>query len=654
MTDIPTTDAAQTFVVGTAGHVDHGKSTLVKALTGIDPDRLAEEKARAMTIDLGFAWLTTPAGRQVSVVDVPGHERFIKNMLAGVGGIDAALLIVAADEGPMPQTIEHLAILDLLGIEHGIVVLTKRDAVDAEWLDLVTEETRDKLDGTTLATAPVIPVSALRGDGLEELRSALDDLLGQVATRPSGVRPRLPVDRVFSVAGFGTVVTGTLVGGDLRIGQVLHLYPEGRPTRIRGLQTHQQKVERAGPGSRVAVNLTGIDHDDVRRGDVLASPKLLRASQRLDVRLRLLPDAPIALEQNDEIDFFSGAAELPARMTLLDVERLRPGEEGWVQLRFHAPVAVLKGDRFIIRRPSPSQTIGGGDIVDADPPRHRRFRTDVVVALETQAAGTPEELVLQAVAEAPLDRRSLGRELNDLSGDQIDAALRALVDGGQVCSLGGKSDSDMSSPTTYFVAAETWSRLLQTIINYIESFHASRPLRLGMPKEELRGRLRLGPGRLFDEVIATAAVENSLVDRGHIVSVPDFRIELDPKRQAIADRFTAALEQAPHAPPSPAECGVDADTLGALVDLGQVVRVADGVVYARGAYVTIERLVGEMMADNGQITLAEYRDHFQTSRKYAQATLEYMDQRRVTRRVGDARVRYAGADATEPGSGFGS
>lgn len=643
---------AQTFVIGTAGHVDHGKSTLVKALTGIDPDRLAEEKARAMTIDLGFAWLTTPAGRQVSIVDVPGHERFIKNMLAGVGGIDAALLIVAADEGPMPQTTEHLAILDLLGVAHGAVVLTKRDAVDADWLDLVIVETREALAGTTFAAAPIVPVSSLQGDGLPALRATLDDLLGQVAARSAGGRPRLPIDRVFTVAGFGTVVTGTLTGGDLQVGQELHLAPDGRPTRVRGLQTHQQKVDRAGAGTRVAVNLTGLDHQEVRRGDVLATPKLLRPSQRLDVRLRLLASALVALEQNDEVDFFSGAAELPARVTLLDTETLRPGDEGWVQIRFHHPVAVLKGDRFIVRRPSPSQTIGGGEIIDPDPPRHRRFRPEVLSALETQAAGTPEELVLQALLESPLDRRSLGRELNDLSGESVDAALATLIASEQVRALGSLGQAPSLSPATYLIATSTWSSLVATIADHVAGFHRARPLRRGMPKEELRGRLRLGPGRIFDDVIAAAASDGALVDHGHVVSLPEFRVELNPKQQAAANQFTAALQKTPNAPPSPAESGVDADTLGALVDLGRVVRVADGVVYARDTYVEIERQVVIMMAEQGKITLAEYRDHFQTSRKYAQPTLEYMDQRRITRRVGDARVRYAGADAAEPGAGL--
>ncbi|HET9015491.1 MAG TPA: selenocysteine-specific translation elongation factor, partial [Thermomicrobiaceae bacterium] len=308
----------QTYVIGTAGHVDHGKSTLVRALTGIDPDRLREEKERSMTIDLGFAWLTLPSGREVSIVDVPGHERFIKNMLAGVGGIDAALLVVAADEGPMPQTDEHLAILDLLGVSRGLVVLTKVDAVDADWRDLVVEETREKLVGTTLEDAPIVPVSSLTGEGLDDLRAAIDAMLDRVPPHREAGRPRLPIDRVFSVAGFGTVVTGTLLDGPLQLGQEVEVLPAGRRGRVRGLQSHRTREERANPGSRTAVNLSGIAVEELRRGDVLTTPGWLTPTRLLDARVRLVPDSPVPLEQNDEVDLFIGSAETTARVTLLD------------------------------------------------------------------------------------------------------------------------------------------------------------------------------------------------------------------------------------------------------------------------------------------------------------------------------------------------
>ena len=625
-------------VVGTAGHVDHGKSTLVKALTGIDPDRLAEEKARAMTIDLGFAWLELPSGRQVSIVDVPGHERFIKNMLAGVGGIDAALLVVAADEGPMPQTAEHLAILDLLGVELGVVALTKADTVDREWLDLVTEEVRDRLAPTSLAGAPMVAVSALTGRGLDELRSTLDAVLDGAPPRPSGSRPRLAVDRVFTVSGFGTVVTGTLVGGELVVGQELRVAPHGRPTRVRGLQTHQRKADRALPGSRVAVNLTGVAVEDLRRGDVLAPAGLLTPTQRLDARLRLLPASPVRVEQNDEVDLFTGAAEVPARVTLLDRETIEPGDTGWVQFRFRTPLAVLKGDRFIVRRPSPSETIGGGEIVDPLPARHKRFRPEVVGALETLALGSPDELVLQALESGPRELRELRAGVAGLAPEEVDAVLAELAAEGDAIWLGGEP-GDGPKPGRWLVAATVWEGVSARLEETLAGFHAAQPLRKGMPREEVKSRLRLSPTRLFDDLVATAAARGVLVDDGATLRLPAFAISLDPSRRAQADRWLGALGASPYAPPAPADFGLDPSTTGALRDLGEVVEVGDGLFYGPEAY---RRIIAETVAlidRDGRLTLAGFRDHFGTSRKYAQATLEHLDQRKITRRVGDERVR---------------
>jgi len=653
VTSLPTREPPRPpAVVGTAGHVDHGKSTLVKALTGIDPDRLAEEKARAMTIDLGFAWLELPSGRQVSVVDVPGHERFIKNMLAGVGGIDAALLIVAADEGPMPQTAEHLAILDLLGVELGVVALTKADTVDDDWLDLVTEEVRDRLAPTSLAAAPLVPVSALTGRGLDELRATLDRVLDAAPGRPAGSRPRLPVDRVFTVSGFGTVATGTLIGGEFAVGQELRVTPRGMATRIRGLQTHQRKTDRALPGSRVAVNLTGLAVEDLRRGDVLAPPGLLSPTQRLDARLRLVPESPVRLEQNDEVDLFVGSAEVPARVTLLDREVLEPGEQGWVQFRFRSPVAVLKGDRFIIRRPSPSETIGGGEIVDPLPPRHKRFRPEVLGALETLAQGSPDELVLQALEAGPRELRELRTGVAGLAPEQVDAALGQLVAEGDALWLGGEA-AEGPKPGTWVVATSAWDEISGKLRETLSGFHATQPLRKGMPREEVKSRLRLANARLFDDVVATATARGVLVDEGATLRLPEFALMLDPGSRTQANRWLAALRAAPFSPPGPGDFGLDPSITGALKDLGEVVEVGDGLFYAPEAY---RRIVDETVAlidRHGTLTLAGFRDHFGTSRKYAQATLEHLDQRKITRRVGDERVRGVAAPRTAVGAATG-
>jgi selenocysteine-specific elongation factor len=625
------------FVIGTAGHVDHGKSTLVKALTGIDPDRLAEEKARAMTIDLGFAWLTLPGGQSVSIVDVPGHERFIKNMLAGVGGIDAALLVIAADEGPMPQTVEHLAILDLLGVDRGVIVLTKADAAEADWLDLVHEEVRELVSTTTLADAPIIAVSALTGAGLPTLLETLEAVLAEASGTVSDAIPRLPVDRVFSVSGFGTVVTGTLSGGEIAVGDELRLYPGDRRARVRGLQSHQEKVSRALPGRRTAVNLSGITTEEVQRGDVLAPPGVMAPSQRLDVRLRLLPDAPIALKQNDEVDFFAGTAELPARITLLDRERLDPGESAWVQLRFRAPLAVLRNDRFIVRRPSPSETLGGGEIVDPNPPRHRRFRPETIAALETLAAGAPDEILLQAIEQRPIEIKELRAGATGLSAAQVDAALAELIADGDAAVLGGPGRPP--GATDFAIATSLLESLTRQMSDVLHSHHASQPLRPGLAREEARRRLGIGQPRLFDDLIATLAGSGALIDDGATLRLPEFRVTLDPARRAAADRYLAAIRAQPYTPPGPHEHGLDLETLAVLEHLGEVAKIAEGVYFAPEAWDALVQGTLAYIDSNGAMTLSQFRDHFGTSRKYAQAALEFLDQLKYTRRVGDDRVR---------------
>lgn len=628
----------QTFVIGTAGHVDHGKSTLVKALTGIDPDRLREEKEREMTIDLGFAWMTLPSGRRLSIVDVPGHERFIKNMLAGVGGFDAALLVVAADEGPMPQTREHLAIIDLLEIRHGVVALTKRDLVDEDWLELVQAEVEELLRGTTLEGARIIPVAATSGQGLTELIDAIDRVLDHVPPHPGRGRPRLAIDRVFTMSGFGTVVTGTLRDGELEVGQEVEILPRGLRARVRGLQSHRTRVERALPGSRTAVNLSGVEVDEIERGDVLTVPGWLKPTTLLDARLRMVPDAPAPLEQNDEVDFFVGTSETLARVTLLDAERLEPGQSGWVQLRLQEPIVAARGDRFIIRRPSPGSTLGGGIIVDTAPRRHRRFRPEVIRALEALASGDPETILLQVLAgDQVLEWREL---LQRASLDESTAAeaIQRVIAAGHVLVLDG-GDGPLS-PTTPLVRREAAERLCARLLELVQDYHSRFPLRRGLPREMARSRLGLTQ-RAFDYVVLRLANAGQLVEEDEILRLPEHRIRLDAEQESRARAYEAALRRAPFTPPAPAEYGLESELVQALADLGRVVRITDDVVFAPEAWEAIQQRVLALIDAHGSVTLAQVRDELGTSRKYAQALLEYLDQRHVTRRVGDARVRYA-------------
>lgn len=622
-------------VIGTAGHVDHGKSTLVKALTGIDPDRLKEEKEREMTIDLGFAWLTLPSGNIVSIVDVPGHEAFIKNMLAGVGGIDAAMLVIAADEGVMPQTREHLAILDLLQVKGGLVALTKSDLVDGDWLEMVSADVRQELQGTVLANAQLIPVSSKTRQGLDRLMAELDRLLEMVSPKNDFGKPRLPIDRVFSIAGFGTVVTGTLVDGSLAIGQEVEIVPSGKRGRIRGLQEHKEKIDRALPGNRVAINLSGLGVDELKRGEVVALPGTLGATRLLDARVQYLASAPKPLPHNAQVDFFAGAAQVPGRVRLLDHEQLEPGESGWIQIQLAEPVALAKNDRFIIRFPSPSVTVGGGSVVDAHAQtRHRRFRPEVVVRLETLARGTPDELVRQFLAARGINPASLKEIVSGtgLTADSIASVLVALMETGTVIALGtGEARNYISNPG--------WQALVGKIGTALDDFHRQYPLRAGLPREELKSRLGLS-ARVFDQLIDRASAENVLAAAEDVVHRSDFIVKFDPVLQRKVDELLAEFTQAAYAPASAqeAEIAIGGEALSAVIAEGKLVRLSETVVLAPKAFDAMRDWVISTIRTQGQVTAGQVRDQFDTSRKYAIALLEYLDEKRITKRVGDARV----------------
>jgi selenocysteine-specific elongation factor len=627
------------YVIGTSGHVDHGKSTLVEALTGINPDRLAEEQRREMTIDLGFAWLTLPSGKQISIIDVPGHERFIKNMLAGVGGIDAALLIVAADEGIMPQTEEHLHILDLLQVEHGLVVLTKQDLVEDEWLELVAEEVRERLKGTVLADAPLLPVSARTGTGLEALKQAIDDLLEELPPRAveQGV-PRLPVDRVFTVGGFGTIVTGTLLDGPLVLGAEVAIEPPGVRGRVRGLQTHGAKIERALPGTRVAVNLSGIAVDQIRRGDVLTLPGAMKPTNMIDLRLRLVHGAPRPLKQNDALDLFVGAAEVPCNLTLLDAEEVSPGGEAWAQLRLREPIVAVRGDRCVVRIPSPSLTIGGGQVVDAHPRRHRRFRPEVLRSLETLARGTPAELLVEAAGtEGPVDWASL-RRASGLDASEARAALEDALQRRAIHVLGAH---DAVAEDTLLIADRGWLRLSEQIDTILEEFHRRNPLRAGIPREELRNRSGIRAAKAFNEVMNRAAVQGLVEVDEATIRKPGFQPQLTPAQRVAVDRVLQAFAAAPWSPPTRAEWEpLGSDLLSYLIESGQLVRVSPDVLFSGEGYAKLVEWTTRRLNAGEEVTVALLRDQFATSRKYALAFLEHLDDRKITRRQGDVRVKY--------------
>ena len=676
--------------IGTAGHVDHGKSTLVKALTGIDPDRLAEEKERGMTIDLGFAWLMLPGGHEVSIVDVPGHESFIKNMLAGVGGIDVALLVIAADEGIMPQTREHLAILDLLRVSSGVVALTKIDLVDQEWLELVQDEVREVLRSTSLSGAELIPCSAYTRQGLPELLAALDKVLGHGDEKrnlisQNNTRPRLPIDRVFSLAGFGTIVTGTLQDGSLRVGQEIEILPQGLKARIRNMQMHQRRLETAYPGSRVALNIPNVARSELARGNVVCLPGQVQPTRLCDAHITLLADAPRALAHNALVDFYCGSQEIPARVRLLDTEELLPGKSAWVQLRLSHPSIVARRDRFVLRIPSPSLTVGGGEVVDVSPRYHRRFQAPILQYLEQLSCGTPEELVLAA-----LDMRNAGGLRVAAQGIQGTQGYELAVLAKQ-CNMADNVTKQVLETLViegrarlvgeYWFAERIWQALADEAVALVRSYHEQYPLRSGLSKEEWRTRLHLS-SKLANDLFAILQNEKRLqaaplavtadlprhpvIDHlgtsdpvlghletahrvtrlpiagrtGTLICLPDFVPCFTAKQQKQVEYLLVRFAVEPYMPPGQVEVEalVGGEILNALIEQGRIIKLADGVLFTREAYgEAVQRLIA-YMREHGTITVSEARDILSTSRKYILPLLEHLDTLQITRRQGDERV----------------
>ena len=607
------------FVIGTAGHIDHGKSTLITSLTGIDPDRLAEEKRRGMTIDLGFGHLRLPSGLEVGIVDVPGHARFIRNMLAGTHGLDAVMLVIAADEGVMPQTREHLEIVDLLDVRRGVVVLTKVDLVDADWLALVRTEVVEAIAGTSLEGAALVPFSAVSGEGHAELLVELDKALAAAEPRPDLERARLPIDRVFTMSGFGTVVTGTLVDGTLSVGEEHEVVHASRMVRVRGLQQHSRKVDTASPGSRVAANLTGAEKHELARGDVLAHPKTLVATRRVDATVRVVASAPQPLRHGAQLLMHTGTAEVACRCILLEGDQLEPGGQGWVQLYLERPVAAAEHDRFILRVPSPAATIAGGSFVDVTPRKHARHDSAVRESLERRAAG---DVLQEELRKYP-------------RGVTVAALLKAtMAPEADVAALNARRIGEW----LYDPAA--WSAITERAGRELDAYHRAHPLRPGMAREELRSRLGVPPG-------ASGAVVQGLVadglaeERDGALARPGHRVELDGGDGAAAS-LLEVLGRQPFAPPSLTEAlqqsGAGREVVRALGQRGDIVRLSDEVAFTKEAYESAIAIVKEIVSNSGSVTVAQLRDRMGASRRPVLALLEHLDAQRVTRRVGDARV----------------
>ena len=625
-------------IIGTAGHVDHGKTTLIKALTGTDTDRLKEEQERGMTIDLGFAALTLPDGTKAGIVDVPGHERFLKNMLAGAGGVDVVLLVIAADESVMPQTVEHLDILRLLDVKNGVVALTKADMVDPDWLEIVVDDVRGHLKDSFLAESPIVPVDSLSGRGINELKKELFAAVARAEAKNAAIPFRLPVDRVFTRPGFGTVVTGTLVSGTMRVGDGVEVLPKRIQTRIRGLQSHGKKQDAVEAGTRVAVNLAGVEVEELERGAVLSPSQSMAPTQAMDAVLRLLPSAPRALSNRTRVRVYIGTAEILGRMQILGQEQLEPGKTGYVQFRAEEPFACARGDRFVVRSYSPMVTIGGGIVLDSASERHKRMDPAVVAALQAKERGTPEDLIETWLKSAALGgiQKEIVRAAGVSESDGA-AAVASLVEGEEVVRL----DADRLIHRGNLASAR------DRILSSLEAFHAANRLRPGMPKEELRGAL----GRNVDPK-AFAALLGYLQSEGEVQMDPatvrraGFSVQLDPKQQAVMDRLAELFRRSGYSTPSVEDA---AELVGALPeqvsvllrvgqDQGSIVRIAEGLYFHRDTVEEAKRIVREQVEREGAITVSQFRDITDSSRKYALPLMEYFDTIRFTRRLGDTRV----------------
>jgi len=625
-------------VVGTAGHIDHGKTSLVKALTGIDTDRLPEEKARGITIDLGFAFLEEPDGLTIEIVDVPGHERFVKNMLAGVGGIDLAMLVIAADEGVMPQTREHLAICSLLRIRSGLVALTKIDTVEADWLELVRDDVAGLVRHTFLEGAPVVAVSSKTGEGIDKLRVALRALAAAAPPRPTDQLPRLPVDRVFTIKGFGTVVTGTLMAGSLAVDDRVEVFPRGVPSKVRGLQTHSHPVPRAVAGQRTAVNLQGLERTAVERGDVIGLAGTLVAASLVDGTLELLAEAARPLKTRDRVRFHTGTSEIMARVLLVDTTELVPGGHALARFRLEAPLVALPGDRFVIRSYSPIVTIGGGTLLDVDPPRFRRKAPALAAHLRLLERGDPETVLEEHVRHVG----AAGVRLASLVARVPfgPARTRALLE--TLHALGRVTAVDRE----WFVHAESLARLRELILGALERFHRTQPLKPGMSREELRGRAGGADERVFAHLLASlGAVGAVRVDRDK-VRLASHEVRLSAEQQRAVDRIEQVFRAAGAAPPSAEEAlahaGLTGDDehelFGVLLESRRLVRVKDSLYFHAAALETIIEKVVALLRERKDIGPGDIKDLLGISRKYAIPLLEYLDTRRVTSRVGERRV----------------
>ena len=633
------------IIIGTAGHIDHGKTTLIKALTGRNTDRWEEEQKRGITIDLGFTYFDLPSGDRAGIIDVPGHERFINNMVAGVVGMDLVLLVIAADEGIMPQTREHMDILHLLGIEKSIIVLNKCDIVDEEWLELVEEEVREELKGTFLEKAPVCKVSAATGQGLEELIQVIEHMTSdEVVAKDVNTIPRLPIDRAFTLSGFGTIITGTLVSGTIRKEDTLEMYPIGKECKIRSIQVHGQDKKECYAGQRVAINLSNVKKKEIQRGCVLAPPASMKNTDLLDVKMNILDSSMRVLTNHTRLHLFTGTSEILCRAVLLDKEEIGPGESGYVQLRLEDEIAVRRGDKFVVRFYSPMETIGGGVILEPNPGVKRRFQQDVIEELKRKESGSSADVIelhIKEHGDTMITSAELAK-LTALSMDEVNQDIEELKENGQIYVFPMKKD-------TFTWHADSKRGAVQAIVKSLESYEKETPYRYGMKKAEVQMTHFKGmKPNVFDKVIELLETEGYVKRVGEFLCTPQFEIKKDETYNKIAKTVLGTFESAKYdfAKYSEIDFGktpraMADDILNVLLVEGKVVKIAEDMYTLTEYMEEAKNIIREKLAEDPVITIAQVRDIFATSRKSAKPILEYMDSIKVTKKVGAESERVA-------------
>ncbi|MCP4106395.1 MAG: selenocysteine-specific translation elongation factor [Desulfobacteraceae bacterium] len=629
------------IILGTAGHIDHGKTSLIKAVTGVNTDRLKEEQLRGITIELGFASMDLPSGQHLGIVDVPGHEKFVKNMVAGATGIDIVAMVIAADEGVMPQTKEHMEICNLLGVRYGLVVLTKTDLVDEEWLELVQEDIREFIMGTFLENSTVIPVSSVTGQGIQEFVKILDDLSAVIPERPPTSLFRLPVDRVFTIKGFGTVITGTLISGRVRVGDTVTLYPSGIITsKVRGIQVHNQSVDQAETGMRTALNFQGVDKSSVDRGEVVSNAGALVSSYMLDVSLHFLNSNPKALKNRTRIRFHSGTSEVLGNLILLETEELVPGETVVAQIRMDSPVALVKDDRFVIRSYSPIRTIGGGHVINPIPRKHKRFKSEVIEGLKGLVDHSSEHIISFHIDEAGYRGVSFSELLimSNIPEKQLDNVMQNL--------MSKKTVIQADKENRVYIHQNTFEKLKKTATDCLGNYHKANPLKPGMSKEELKSKFPsvVNP-KLFNLFMNQMIKDREIAQNDNAVRLAGHKVSLGADQADVRKKILDVYRKAELTPPYFKELGktLDIDNAAAkdvllvLVDEGHIIKVKEDL-YFHGDAVNVlkDKLVG-FFKSNEEMTTPQFKDIAGVSRKFLIPLLEYFDSKNVTIRVGDIR-----------------